>query len=146
MLDWNYNMFDRIHWLQSSIAQKNLLQSFSLQKNERKKDMAGLIIISTCPIHWKLVTYQIDRWNFDLWLAFNTFTHANVTKYPSFVSSNHYVLPNFSWRFKGPSLYYVSEGTGWVGLKSGNFLLTFSTLFILTYGGSEKVSKFANVM
>ena len=35
----------------------------------------------------------------------------------------HFVLP---W---GPSLYYVSPGTGWVGSEKWQFLLTFSTIY-----------------
>ena len=29
----------------------------------------------------------------------------------------------------GPSLYYVSKGTGWVGLEKWQFLLMFSTIY-----------------
>ena len=29
---------------------------------------------------------------------------------------------------KGPSLYYVSKETGWVGSEKGQLLLTFSTI------------------
>ena len=29
---------------------------------------------------------------------------------------------------RGPSLYYVSKGTGWVGSEKWQFLLTFSTI------------------
>ena len=35
---------------------------------------------------------------------------------------------------KGPSLYYVSKGTGWVGLEKLQFWLTFNTLFMLIGG------------
>ena len=30
---------------------------------------------------------------------------------------------------KGPSLYYVSKGTGWVGSEKWQFLLMFSTIY-----------------
>ena len=30
---------------------------------------------------------------------------------------------------KGPSLYYVSKGTGWVGSEKCQFLLTFSFIY-----------------
>ena len=50
---------------------------------------------------------------------------------------------------RGPSLYYVSKGTGDWGQKNGNYCWC-SVLFMLTYGGwlggSEKVQKFADVI
>ena len=48
----------------------------------------------------------------------------------------------------GPSLYYVSNGTGWVGFEKWQFLLTFST-FNADVGwvsGSEIVQKCADVI
>ena len=33
-----------------------------------------------------------------------------------------------NWDNKGPSLYYVSKGTGWVGSEKWEFLLMFSTI------------------
>ena len=48
----------------------------------------------------------------------------------------------------GPSLYYVSKGTGWVGSEKWQFLLTFSTIDaeVEWMGGSEKVQKYADVI
>ena len=33
----------------------------------------------------------------------------------------------------GPSIYYTSKRTGWVGLEKRLVLLTFSTVFMLTW-------------
>ena len=47
----------------------------------------------------------------------------------------------------GPSLYYVSKGTGWVGSENWQLLLIFSTIFISSttiyadVGGSKKSPK-----
>ena len=48
----------------------------------------------------------------------------------------------------GPSLYYVSKGTGWVGSNFCQFLLMFSTIQgnVEWVGGSEKIQKFADVI
>ena len=47
----------------------------------------------------------------------------------------------------GPSLYYISKGTGWVGLEKWQFLLTFSTIYAdVGMGGSEKVQKYYDVI
>ena len=45
--------------------------------------------------------------------------------------------------YMGPSLYYVSKGTGWVGVKIMAILLTISTIYtdVGWFGGSEKVQK-----
>ena len=49
---------------------------------------------------------------------------------------------------KGPSLYYVSKETGWVGSEKGQLLLTFSTIYaeVEWVGGSEKDQKCADVI
>ena len=49
---------------------------------------------------------------------------------------------------KGPSLYYVSKETGWVGSEKLQFLLMFSTIYadVGWVGGSEKVQKFGDVI
>ena len=51
-------------------------------------------------------------------------------------------------RQKGPSLYYVSKGTGWVGSEKWQFLMMFSTIYadVGWVGGSEKVQKCADVI
>ena len=48
----------------------------------------------------------------------------------------------------GPLLYYVSKGTGWVGLEYWQFLLTFCTIYadVCRVSGSEKVPKCADVI
>ena len=50
--------------------------------------------------------------------------------------------------FKGPSLYYVSKRTGWLGSEKWQFLLTFSTIYADEgwVGRSEKVQEYADVI
>ena len=48
----------------------------------------------------------------------------------------------------GPSLYYVSKGTGWVGSEKWQFLMRFSTIYagVGWLGESEKVQKHGDVI
>ena len=48
----------------------------------------------------------------------------------------------------GPSLYYVSKVTGWVGSEKWQFLLTLSTIYadVESMGESEEAQKCADVV
>ena len=50
--------------------------------------------------------------------------------------------------YVGPSLYYVSKGTGWVGSENWQFLLMLSTIYanVEWVDGSERVQKYADVI
>ena len=65
-----------------------------------------------------------------------------------YFSSSEVRSPAISQAYKGPSLYYVRKGTGWVESEKWQFLLTFSTNYagVGWVGGSEKVKKCANVI
>ena len=45
---------------------------------------------------------------------------------------------------KVPSIHILRQQKEWVGLENGQFLLTFSTVFIV--GGTEKVQNYADVI
>ena len=83
-------------------------------------------------------TFRSQFWH---WFCTNRLWHSQTlqkNRQLRLITLSMYIF----WIFdRGPSLYYVSKGTGWVGSEKWHFLLTFSTIYadVGWVGESEKV-------